>query len=232
MKKLRTETKKMKSVFTLIELLVVIAIIAILAAMLLPALKNARVTAMTTRCMSHHKQWIMAHLAYALDFKDYLPKRAGGYENTLLTGYLGHYKIGSGEFPGVTMAYCPIAYCTVTTYKNPRMTDQSKTLQIYFSKPDSDLYHSSIGYRYLRLLRNPSQKFAYVEVSRRGTSIGATRHYYGFQAFPHNEKTNVQFYDGHVATMPNKQPYFYPYGKNASTTAINNAAKPYWSYIY
>ena len=81
--------RQAETAFTLVEMLVVIAIIAILAAMLLPAIANAKARAQTTSCLNNLRQWGMAFHANAADSQDHIP-RDGTDENS-------QYSVDSGK---------------------------------------------------------------------------------------------------------------------------------------
>lgn len=68
----------MKLRFTLIELLVVIAIIAILAALLLPALAQARERGQRVVCLSNQKQLYLGAAVFKDDHDDFLPPGSSG----------------------------------------------------------------------------------------------------------------------------------------------------------
>lgn len=73
------KTAKPTNAFTLVELLVVIAIIAILAALLLPALAQAREKARRTACLNNARQITIAVMLYAGENNDRMcGERMGG----------------------------------------------------------------------------------------------------------------------------------------------------------
>lgn len=81
--------------FTLIELLVVIAVIAILAALLLPALRKARMTGYRAACTGNLKQIGVGAFGYCNDFDEYLP---GGFISQLRDPLLRTYTTGFSLF--------------------------------------------------------------------------------------------------------------------------------------
>jgi prepilin-type processing-associated H-X9-DG protein len=60
------------------ELLIVVAIIGILASLLLPALSRARSRALAIKCLSNHRQLVLAWTMYASDYNGKLVYNLGG----------------------------------------------------------------------------------------------------------------------------------------------------------
>ncbi len=105
-----------KTVFTLIELLVVIAIIAILAAMLMPALSQARKKAQNSQCTSNLKQVGTSWALYLAEFDDTYPTERNTYDaeiyyntRTKTADTWGDYQVLLAPFAGdqLDVFICP-----------------------------------------------------------------------------------------------------------------------------
>jgi len=96
----------MKTRFTLIELLVVIAIIAILAALLLPALQQARERGKNATCKSDLKQMGLAFNLYAGDNGDW--SIMGNAQNNRWGVWTWARRMVEGHYlPSIRNTFCP-----------------------------------------------------------------------------------------------------------------------------
>ena len=99
--------KNVTTQFTLIELLVVIAIIAILAAMLLPALNQAKERGKSTKCINNMKQIGSAHLQYTGDWDDSFIPYNINWPGTDAANRIWGYVFYKRKYLNLTSLLCP-----------------------------------------------------------------------------------------------------------------------------
>ncbi len=128
--------------FTLIELLVVIAIIAILAALLLPALVNAKERARRAACKNHLRQFALAIHMYGNDNAEKIPSGLSENENEQDE----HIPVISRD-----------TRATILKYSGSEKIFECPSLGKPFGKKEGwyfDLYGVVLGYNYLGGHRN------------------------------------------------------------------------------
>lgn len=199
----------MGNTFTLIELLVVIAIIAILAALLLPALREAKKSAISLQCMNHLKQAIATAMTYSTDYEGHIYMYEGSTTPPFpYRGWIYKY-MREGYLTTGDIALCPGEAPFRFNRSSPKYMnmygalDENPVVAPWRIK-DTTTYES---YDLLKALTKPSERFyiadSYDSGGKAQTWIIATRpDLWGKGvALRHHKQANACFFDGHAESL-------------------------------
>ena len=199
--------------FTLIELLVVIAIIAILAAMLMPALQQARERGRLIACVNTQKQLGLALNLYNDSFKRLPVGQVVGanpadgwnimlYNSKCVTTYKNTFWCASDRIPRKDATKFPRSYTT-----NAMVMEKTDKME-HWGIPviEGRLHKSKKNLSELVLLLERQSDGTYADNSTPPVVIPQIWDGSGAQGnsetnFNHHNKANYLMADGHVATM-------------------------------
>ena len=199
-----------KKSFTLIELLVVIAIIAILAAMLLPALQQARNRAKGTTCQNNFNTLGRAMQFYADDNKGHGHYSPGTYDSQSWVNY-NPTKRGFVTYIGNWVKLqCPMPNFIVSTTRhkigyNYTLNGKAHNKLTRHRAPSKTLIFAGTGPRVEGASNNPWNVFA---------SSSATSNFNSWiWGMRHQGKNSIVFIDGHVTLnaqkSSSKEPFWF-----------------------